>query len=199
MVMTEEDFKETAKADQEIGINYIPGRVYIKIPNAKESLFNGLKVVTRNKNAEWLEDYNYIADWLTDNKGKSFVLTGPTGVGKSMICSAVIPMMLEKLCHRRVPVYTAKDLCNKETYLKAIKQKIVILDDFGVEDVFNDFGNIHDIFSEIVDNIEKKGVLLIGTTNLTPEEIKAKYGFRTYDRLRGNAKLVIIRHESMRG
>lgn len=53
--------------------------------------------------------------------------------------------------------------------------------------------------SEIVDGIEKHGTLLIAATNLTMEEIKAKYELRTFDRLRANMQVVVIREKSLRG
>lgn len=37
------------------------------------------------------------------------------------------------------------------------------------------------------------------TTNLTMDEIKAKYGLRTFDRLRANMQVVVIREKSLRG
>jgi DNA replication protein DnaC len=55
------------------------------------------------------------------------------------------------------------------------------------------------VFSEIVDAIEKRGVLLIATSNLTIDEIKVKYGIRTYDRLRAHMNLVVIKEKSLRG
>ena len=61
------------------------------------------------------------------------------------------------------------------------------------------YGNPHIVFSEIVDGIEKHGTLLVTNTNLTLEEIKAKYGLRTFDRLRANMCIVVIREKSLRG
>ena len=73
------------------------------------------------------------------------------------------------------------------------------IDDFGIEGKFYDYGNPHIVFSEIVDGIEKHGTLLIATTNLTMEEIKAKYGLRTFDRLRAIMQVVVVREKSLRG
>lgn len=75
----------------------------------------------------------------------------------------------------------------------------IVIDDIGIEGLYNDFGNPHIVFSEIVDAIEKRGVLLIATSNLTIDEIKVKYGIRTYDRLRAHMNLVVIKEKSLRG
>lgn len=55
------------------------------------------------------------------------------------------------------------------------------------------------VFSEVVDNIEKRGLLLIASSNFTIEEIKTKYGLRTYDRLKAYMDLVVIKEKSLRG
>ena len=80
-----------------------------------------------------------------------------------------------------------------------MRQRFIAIDDFGIEGTFYDYGNPHIVFSEIVDGIEKRGTLLIATTNLTMDEIKAKYGLRTFDRLRANMHIVVIREKSLRG
>ncbi|MCF2581988.1 P-loop NTPase family protein [Bacteroides caecigallinarum] len=77
--------------------------------------------------------------------------------------------------------------------------KGVAIDDFGIEGTFYDCGNSHIVFSEIVDGIEIRGTLLIANTNLTLEEIKAKYGLRTFDRLKANMCIVVIWENSLRG
>lgn len=74
-----------------------------------------------------------------------------------------------------------------------------IIDDVDIEGVYNDFGNSHMVFSEVVDNIEKRGLLLIASSNFTIEEINTKYGLRTYDLLRVYMNLVVIKEKSLRG
>jgi len=79
-----------------------------------------------------------------------------------------------------------------------MRYRNIVIDDVGIEGVYNDFGNPHMVFSEVVDNIEKRGLLLIASSNFTIEEIKTKYGLRTYDRLRAYMDLVVIKHVSLR-
>ena len=50
-----------------------------------------------------------------------------------------------------------------------------------------------------MDTLKKQESLFIINTNLTLEEIKAKYGLRTFDRLRADMHVVIIREKSLRG
>lgn len=149
--------------------------------------------------AEWLSEYDQIANWLTDNQGKGLLLIGPPGVGKSEICMKVIPMIFRMAFHKIFSRYQATELCNEATYRTSLRQRFIAIDDFGIEGTFYDYGNPHIVFSEIVDGIEKYGTLLVTNTNLTLEEIKVKYGLRIFDRLRANTQIVVIREKSLRG
>jgi DNA replication protein len=53
-------------------------------------------------------------------------------------------------------------------------------------------------FPELVDEAEKKGKLLIVTTNLSIQELKEKYGERTVDRLRAITTPILFKGESLR-
>lgn len=158
----------------------------------------GLEEVMRHK-AEWLSEYDQIANWLTDNQGKGLLLISPPRVGKSEICMKVIPMIFRMAFHKIFSRYQAAEFCNEVTYRTSLRQRFITIDDFGIEGTFYDYGNPHIVFSEIVDGIEKHGTLLIANTNLTLEEIKTKYGLRTFDRLRANMQVVVIREKSLRG
>lgn len=148
---------------------------------------------------DWLASYDQIADWLTDNQRKGLSLIDPPGVGKSEICMKVIPMIFKLLFQKIFSRYQSIELCNENNYRNSLRQRFIAIDDLGIEGTFYDYGNLHIVFSEIVDGIEKRETLLIANTNLTLEEIKAKYGLRTFDRLRANMCIVVIREKSLRG
>ena len=178
--------------------DYNPQPFRFGIPEAKETLLVGLEEVMRHK-VDWLASYDQIADWLTDNQEKGLLLIGPPGVGKSEICMKVIPMIFKLSFQKIISRYQSIELCNENNYRNSLRQRFIAIDDFGIEGTFFDYGNPHIVFSEIVDGIEKRGILLIANTNLTLEEIKAKYGLRTFDRLRANMCIVVIREKSLRG
>lgn len=178
--------------------DYNPQPFRFGIPEAKETLLVGLEEVMRHK-VDWLASYDQIADWLTDNQEKGLLLIGPPGVGKSEICMKVIPMIFKLSFQKIISRYQSIELCNENNYRNSLRQRFIAIDDFGIEGTFFDYGNSHIVFSEIVDGIEKRGILLIANTNLTLEEIKAKYGLRTFDRLRANMCIVVIREKSLRG
>ena len=198
MRLTRENFQRAISEARKNDDDYAPIPFRFGIPNAKEALIAGLEEVLRHK-VEWLAEYDQIVIWLTDNQGKGLVLIGPPGVGKSEICMKVIPLMFRIALHKVFSRYQATALCNEATYRTTLRQRFIAIDDFGIEGTFYDYGNPHIVFSEIVDGIEKRGTLLIANTNLTMVEIKAKYGLRTFDRLRANMYVVVIREKSLRG
>ena len=198
MRLTRENFQRAILEARKNDEDYAPTPFRFGISNAKETLMAGLEEVMRHK-TEWLSEYDQITGWLTDNQGKGLLLIGPPGVGKSEICMKVIPMIFRMALHKIFSRYQAIELCNEATYRNSLRQRFIAIDDFGIEGTFYDYGNPHVVFSEIVDGIEKHGTLLVTNTNLTLEEIKAKYGLRTSDRLRANMQVVVIREKSLRG
>ena len=198
MRLTREDFQRAISGARKNEEDYAPTPFRFGISNTKEALMAGLEEVMRHK-VEWLAEYTQIVNWLTDNRGKGLLLIGPPGVGKSEICMKVIPLIFRMVLHKVFSRYQATELCNEATYRSSLRQRFIAIDDFGIEGTFYDYGNPHIVFSEIVDGIEKRGTLLIATTNLTMDEIKAKYGLRTFDRLRANMHVVVIRERSLRG
>ena len=159
---------------------------------------NGMRAVI-HQDVVWLPEYDRIAEWLSNNHKKGLLLIGPPGVGKTVITMKVIPMILHIYYKRILSCFQSTELVNRKAYEEVILYRNIVIDDVGIEGVYNDFGNPHVVFSEIVDAIEKRGALLIATSNLTINEIKAKYGLRTYDRLRAHMALVVIKEKSLRG
>ena len=198
MRLTRENFQRAISEARKNDDDYAPTPYSFGILNAKEALIAGLEEVMHHK-VEWLAEYAQIVNWLTDNQRKGLLLIGPPGVGKSEICMKVIPLIFRMVLHKVFSRYQATELCNEATYRTSLRRRFIAIDDFGIEGTFHDYGNPHIVFSEIVNGIEKHGTLLITTTNLTIEEIKAKYGLRTFDRLRANMQVVVIREKSLRG
>ena len=196
-MITEEIFRREIEEARKVNIDYDPQTFHLAIPNAKDSLMNGLRAVI-HQNVVWLPEYDKIAEWLSNNHKKGLLLIGPPGVGKTVITMKVIPMILHIYYKRIFSCFQSTELVNRKAYEEVMHYRNIVIDDVGIEGVYNDFGNPHVVFSEVVDNIEKRGVLLVATSNLTIEEIKSKYGLRTYDRLRAHMALVVIKEKSLR-
>jgi DNA replication protein DnaC len=141
-------------------------------------------------------EYTDALAWLQDNRGKGLMLMGTCGTGKSMICRFVLPTLLLQHTGRVVRSIHATELRNK--WDEATRHMIVSVDDFGTEEVVNNYGNKEDLFAKLVELCERENKLLIANTNLSAEQIRARYGDRTLDRLIGLCKIVKINQKSLR-
>lgn len=192
--MEQIDFKRTIEGLKATGFNPLPNSVNISIPDAKRILWNGLNYFVGK--AEWLSEYEEVSNWLSDNKGRGLLCYGNCGRGKSLICWKIIPLLLNHYCHKIVACYDAQQM---NADIDAVKQKhIIYIDDIGTENVSVKFGEKRLAFCEIVDEAEKRGKLLILTTNLSLDEISQKYGERTMDRLVAITTRVKFKGESLR-
>lgn len=175
-------------------------RVQIKIPNAEKRLRGGLQYVVNMKsgcNAEWNENnYRPIVDWMTDNKGKGLLMFGGCGLGKSVIGMYILPLLIKDVHKKVVNIFSAQELNKKIDEI--LKLHIIYIDDIGTEDNLNSYGNKRMPFAELCDDAEKKGKLLILTTNLSIDELTERYGDRVVDRLIATTKAVPFTGDSLR-
>lgn len=192
----EMDFKALQERLMYTGYLSEPRKVHIRIPNAEDLLRRGLNYFTSNK-AVWIEqNYRPIVEWMTDNKGKGLLMMGGCGLGKSLIGMRILPLIINAFCRKIVNCYDAQDLNVKPD--DVLQKHLVYIDDIGTEGISNIYGNKRIPFSELCDAAEKKGKLLIITTNLDVSSLSEKYGERTIDRLRAVTKLVPFFGDSLR-
>lgn len=170
--------------------------VNFKIPEARTHLWSGLQYFC-GEDAAWTQDYEPIAAWLSDNKGKGLLMSGNCGTGKTLIGSRIIPLLLYHYCNKlMVFQYPAQEInCKVDEILR---QKIIYIDDVGKENMLNSYGNKRWIFPEIVDEAERRGKMLILSTNLDAEHLAEKYDDRTMDRLRSLTRLAPFTGKSLR-
>jgi len=192
--MEQINFKEAIESLKSTGYNPMPDAVHIAIPDAKDLLWRGLNY--HQPNASWLKEYDDVAEWLTDNKGKGLLCYGNCGRGKSMICWKIIPLLINHYHRKIVECCDAQQMNANTDYIK--QHHLIYIDDVGTEGVSVKYGEKRMAFCEIVDEAEKKGKLLIITTNLSQDEIAEKYGERTMDRLIAITRRVKFKGESLR-
>lgn len=175
---------------------------HITIANAKERLQKGLQHFLGDK-AQWLPDYDEIADWLSDNKGRGLLLVGTSGLGKSIICQKILPVLLGS----DVAVVSAREMGQQIDNL--LQQRCVIIDNLGREPI-TEMVNYRkrQPFFELCDESVRRGILLIVNTTfstsrvrnpLYPNSIKDRYGDEVYNRLRATTHVVELRGQSMWG
>ena len=170
-------------------------KVYIKTPDAKAILARGIKHFV-GEGAVWLPEYDKVASWLEDNKGRGLLCIGNCGRGKSVICANVLPVIFQHW-HRKI-MNTVSATGLNSCYDVYVGYKIISIDDVGIEPVANVYGEKHSYFTEIVDAAEKMDKLLVVTSNMNIEELLERYGERTIDRLRALTKVVVFKGESLR-
>ena len=196
------NFSQAIQELTESGFNPYPPAPRIQIPNAKDALMEGIRHYVGDR-LKWISAYDDIADWLTDNHGKGLLCVGECGLGKTLICCNVLPVLLHHYCRKILTVYDATTLATR--HAEAMHDKLLVIDDIGTEPPESvQYGERHIYFNELVDNAEKRGNLLIVTSNLRTKQkpgfqsIEETYGIRTLDRLNALCRTVTFRGKSMR-
>ena len=67
------DFKNALSNLADVGFNPIPNTVAICIPDVKPILWKGIQFFAGDS-ASWQPEYNDVASWLTDNKGRGLLV-----------------------------------------------------------------------------------------------------------------------------
>ena len=182
---------------------FLADKVRIRIPNAEQRLRGGLDYFVKRytfgkeSHAKWMEkNYRPIVDWMSDNEGRGLLITGGCGLGKTLIAKHILPLLLQDSCRKLVNIFTAQELNTKIDEI--LKLHIICIDDVGTEELAKIFGNVRCEFSELGDAADQKAKLLIITTNLTANELEAKYLERTIHRLKAITKFVPFTGKSLR-
>lgn len=179
----------------------------IRIPGARKRLREGLHYFLHD-DAQWLPAYDQIADWLQDNKGRGLLCVGTPGLGKSLVCEKILPVILGNGGHP-IPCVSGHEICQRLDEL--LKERIVIIDDLGKEPAEATVNYLRRRpFFELCNNAERTGQLLIITTNLSttpvqpewrkayPLSIEEHYGREVLDRLKVITKFVMFSGKSLR-
>lgn len=203
-----DEFKREAENIRDMGFNPYADALHLRVSNAKERMIGGLHYYLGER-AVWLPEYDAIADWLTDNKGRGLLCVGPCGLGKTLICQNILPMIIHSTT-RIIPRAATAPEMNRDID-RLLGLRCVIVDDLGTEPAdTNTYGNRRYPFTELVDDVERRRSLLIVTTNLRTTHgtdpktgaaipsIEDRYGQRTLDRLRATTRVVVLSGKSLR-
>lgn len=201
-------FRKGVKQMRDHGLNPYPERYHIRMVNARQQLEAGLRYYLGDK-VRWIPAYDDVVAWMTDNQQKGLLCVGTCGLGKTLICQNILPVLLQQNLSLVTRTYSAMDM--NEHIKELCKLKLCMVDDIGTEpSVKMEYGNKTVPFFELCDAAEKQGNLLILTSNLrttyghdkeTGEEIPSiqwRYGDLVLSRLRGIVKVVKFEGQDMR-
>lgn len=169
------------------------------IANARERLEKGLQHYLGDR-ARWLPCYDQVVEWLSDNKGRGLLCIGTSGLGKTLVCEKILPVIIG----RKIKTVTADALHNQIDDL--LKERAVIIDDLGKEPAKR-YGQPDTSFYKLCDAAERNGILLIITTNLStcrvnnplyPSSIEERYGAEVISRLRAITRAVMFEGADLR-
>lgn len=180
------------------GMKTPSGKIHISIPDAASVLSAAMEyfIGLEGRQAQWLKEYGKVAEWLSDNQGKGLFMYGNCGRGKSVLCRYALPAIILKYCGRVVSVFDIQDM-NRDIDL-VLSKRIVSLDDIGTEELSVKYGERRMAFAEIMDAAEKRGNLVIVSTNLGSKEIAERYGDRVLDRILSTTTRVLFTGKSLR-
>lgn len=173
----------------------------------RKTIWQAIRHHVKNE-PKWLPDYEQVARWLGDNESRGLLCVGTCGLGKSVICAQVLPMIFQHFFDGvEVKVVTAPEMNQQIDELLAFcaYKHVIVIDDLGKE-AASVYGRRP--FFELVDAAERTGTLLIITTNLRTTKdndlrrnypsIETRYGVPTLDRLRAITKVIVFKGESLR-
>lgn len=151
------------------------------------------------------------AKWLTTQEKCGMLLCGKCGNGKTTLMLAIRSLInfldMKDSYNQSMTVFKtdAREIArlNKDDYkqFSAIRsKKMLAIDDIGLEPVeVLDFGNVLNPVIDLLSYRYDEQLFTIVTTNLKPEEIRAKYGDRIADRFNEMMSKIVFYNGSYRG
>lgn len=146
-----------------------------------------------------------IAEVMTTRSTKcGILLCGNCGNGKTTTMNAFLSVSkylappgvdIESTSARRI-TQIAKD---EEVMRAAKRAKILCIDDVGLEPTeVLDYGNAINPVIEILEHRYRQQLFTFITTNLTPKQIREKYGDRIADRFNETMKCIVYKNPTFR-
>lgn len=169
--------------------------VNIHVPNAPSAMYDAMQFFVGRK-FEWLPEYGQVAAWLASNQGQGLCLYGNNGTGKTILVQRVIPLLLFHHCRKVVKCFNYYDMNVNADRITTLR--LLSIDDVGVENESVEFGNKRWVFPEVMDIAEKRGNIVIFSSNLDAEGFCDKYGVRTFERIVATTRRVRFTHKSFR-
>lgn len=201
---TQEAMAEQRRVDDE-------ERRKIAEENRQEEIRNS--VPTRYRDSKLTDFSADVAErakaWLAkcDKSSGSLIIAGPVGTGKTHLAAALTKALLLARVYsvyvsqagylRQIRETWAKDSDRDESEVmeKFSLPRVLVLDDIGAaRGNENDTMRLGELIAERYD-LQKPSVFV---SNLTPDQLKAAVGDRSYDRMRDGAMMLVLNGDSRR-
>jgi DNA replication protein DnaC len=194
------DYQRGLEKMREYGIAPPVRRFSFTIADAKMEMERAMAAIGAElgKKLEWLPEYDEVAAWLSDNRGKGLLLHGSIGRGKSLMLKYILPLIFITHLNRIITVADCGD--NSLNIDEFLRKNIIGLDDVGVEpDRKMKVGTERNVVIEAFNAAEfNDKMFIVASTNLTFEELKKRYGDRIVDRIRHLCHRVVFNGQSLR-
>jgi len=150
-------------------------------------------------NFKWEKEYQGVAEWLVNNKGKGLCMIGASGKGKSRIMYSTVPIGMYALSPSRIlrPV-KAYDLHPSMFRSYLAETTYIAIDEIGREPLANEYGVKYEMLEIVADHCEHYGKLLFLTSNIPYENLVLRYGQPCVDRITKICKTIIFTGETNR-
>jgi hypothetical protein len=123
------------------------------------------------------------------------MLTGAAGTGKTMLMGILIGTRRIQHAQRDIADCGIDGIAQ---WFEWRDDKTVCIDDLGAERVANSYGSKEDILRLVIERRAAGRKITHVTTNLTSDQIRARYGDRILDRLLGMCKVFQMQGASKR-
>lgn len=195
-------------------------REHFKFPCTKEQAFNILKAAyiaeVEYRRRTYIEDKNVISnlrrvsEFLTDNGSKfGVILCGVCGNGKTTMLYAfqnALNFLISSNYVSRdfgIRIIDAKDLLHYgkdfEQFRQIKRNNMIGIEDLGREETgVLDYGNLLNPVIDLIEYRYNYQLFTFITTNLTPKDIREKYGKRIADRFNEMLEVIVFENETYR-
>ena len=168
--------------------------------DCRKMLFKALRLVDTTETIEWLDEYNEVAEWLSNNQGKGLLLSGDCGRGKSNIINKALPLLFQHRYQKNIIPIHIRELENRISSKdkNIYKYQIYCIDEVGSEKLSNNYSVKYYPFMELMSEAEENIKLCLFSSNLSKKQLEDKYDTRTVERILRLCKVIKFEGKSYR-